>query len=68
MTKSELRKARKAAASQGGDWRSANTGEHRDDRRDAVCFSETPRGYRARERWARRYADLNGAPESLDDR
>jgi hypothetical protein len=31
-------------------------------------FSETDRGYEARDRWARRYDDLNGAPESEDDR
>lgn len=32
------------------------------------AFSETPRGERARERWARRYDDLNGAPEGDSDR
>lgn len=31
-------------------------------------FTETPRGYEARDRWARDYDDLNGAPESDDDR
>jgi len=34
----------------------------------AVEWSETPRGYDARERWARRYDDLNGAPEGDWDR
>ncbi len=31
-------------------------------------FTESEQGYRARERWAERYDDLNGAPESDDDR
>jgi hypothetical protein len=33
-----------------------------------VEFTESAKGYRARERWARAYDDLNGAPESDDDR
>jgi hypothetical protein len=33
-----------------------------------VEFTESPRGYRAREKWAERYDELNGAPESEDDR
>jgi hypothetical protein len=35
---------------------------------DTMEFSETPAGYVARERWAEKYDDLNGAPESDDDR
>jgi hypothetical protein len=31
-------------------------------------FSEGPEGERARERWARRHDDLNGAPEGEWDR
>lgn len=31
-------------------------------------FSETPKGHDARHKWAERYDDLNGAPESPDDR
>jgi len=34
---------------------------------DQVVFSETPAGQSARDRWARRYDDLNGAPEGPDD-
>jgi hypothetical protein len=63
MSKSELRKARKAARAEGrpltGDLALST---------DRVEFSESPRGYQARDRWARRYDELNGAPESDDDR
>lgn len=31
-------------------------------------FTETNAGYEARDRWARGYDELNGAPESDDDR
>ena len=34
----------------------------------SVEFTESPAGYRAREKWAERYDELNGAPESEDDR
>lgn len=41
----------------------------RDDRDETpVEFTETPKGYRARDRWARRYEELDGAPESDYDR
>lgn len=64
MTKSEIRKARKLARANGQPL----TGELALDKGPGnVEFTETPRGYRARERWARRYDDLNGAPESADD-
>lgn len=33
-----------------------------------VEWTETPAGERARERWARRYDALNGAPEDDSDR
>lgn len=39
-----------------------------DDVDDVEEFSETTAGYRARDRWARRYDDLNGAPEGDGDR
>lgn len=42
-----------------------------DDDRDPECpmeFSESPEGYEARETWARRYDELNGAPEGEWDR
>lgn len=35
---------------------------------DQIEFTESPAGDRDRERWARAYDDLNGAPESEDDR
>lgn len=34
----------------------------------AIEFSESPAGDRGRERWARRYEELNGAPEGDWDR
>ncbi len=67
MTRGETRKARKDARAEGRTF----TGDltlPRDNQRDTTEFSETPRGYRARERWARRYDELNGAPESDCDR
>ncbi len=60
MTKSEARQARKAGTLR--DY------EARDDKTDGAMFSETARGYRARERWARHYNALNGAPENDNDR
>lgn len=66
MTKSELRKARKKARADGKPL----DGELALDRKgiEPMEFSETPRGRRALDRWARRYYDLNGAPESEYDR
>jgi hypothetical protein len=66
VTAGELRKARKAARAEGKPL----TGELavRDDRTDTETFSETAKGYKARERWARRYDCLNGAPENESDR
>lgn len=65
VTKAEVRKARRAAHAAG----SALVGElalDRDTGREE--YTETARGRRALDRWARRYDDLNGAPESEDDR
>lgn len=69
MTKAERRKARKAARAAG----QRLTGELAlPDAPNTFSgpeeFTETPRGYRARERWARRYDALNGAPEGDWDR
>ncbi len=67
QTKSELRKARKAANSAGHRL----TGDltlPQDNRTDTSEFSETARGYEARQRWAKHYDELNGAPESDNDR
>jgi hypothetical protein len=64
MTKGEIRKARKVAREQGEHL----TGDLSLPNQPAVEFTETRRGYAARERWARRYDDLNGAPESEYDR
>ncbi len=65
MTKGELRKARKQAQAAG---RPLDGGLALDRDAQPQEFSETRRGYRARERWARRYDSLNGAPESDYDR
>lgn len=62
MTKGELRRARKQLRNEGRDWREA------DPNGPAVEFSESSRGRTARYRWARRYDDLNGAPEGDWDR
>ena len=65
MTKGELRKARKAARADG----SKLEGELSLDQGPVTWSSELSRaGARARERWARRYDALNGAPEGEWDR
>ena len=63
MTKGERRKQRKSA-------RAAGIPFDRQGDRDAgaASFGETVAGYRARERWARNYDALNGAPEGESDR
>jgi hypothetical protein len=43
-------------------------GEWAVDAAMAEEFTETPEGYAAREKWAERYDELNGAPESDEDR
>ncbi len=65
MTKGERRRARKRARAEG---RPLEDELALDRGLEPVEFSETPRGYRARERWARRYDELNGAPEGEGDR
>ena len=65
MTKGERRKARKLARVEGREL----TGELALDKdMGPVEFSESPRGNKAREDWARWYDGLNGAPESEGDR
>ena len=65
MTKGELRKARKAARAAGQPL----SGELALDRgTEPVEFTESHKGRRALDRWARRYDALNGAPESDYDR
>ena len=62
MTKSELRKARKAAHREGKPLTGVLA------LHEPVEFTESPKGYEARHKWAKRYDDLNGAPESDYDR
>lgn len=65
MTKSERRKARKTAQAH----RLPPMDELTLDRGpEPIEFSESPQGYLARERWARAYDELNGAPEDDWDR
>ena len=65
MSKSDLRKARKAARANGQPL----TGELATDRNTGSTeWSESLKGYRARDTWARWYDSLNGAPEGEGDR
>lgn len=65
MSKSEIRKARKAARLAGKPL----TGECALDLNAGPQeWSESRAGYRARDRWARSYDGLNGAPENDGDR
>lgn len=69
----ERRKARKEARAAGKVYRPArfvadDRGALQEVAGDVIVFSETPRGYKARERWARAYDALNGAPEGEGDR
>ena len=66
MTKGELRAARKAARAAGKPLDGA-LALPRDDARDSMVFSNTPRGRDALYRWAKRYDALNGAPDGPDD-
>ena len=68
MTKGEIRKARKARRVAGQPLTGELALPHHHEQGPAMEFSETPRGYRARERWARYYDSLNGAPEGDWDR
>ena len=67
MNKGELRKLRKAARASGkplaGDLALPGDKNVRGDGE----FTESLRGRRALDRWARRYDDLNGRPESAED-
>ena len=67
MTKGEMRRARKQALAEGRPLVGvlALPGDRGDGPQE---FTESARGYRARERWARCYDSLNGAPESDGDR
>lgn len=65
LTKSEARKARKAARAENRPLTGELSLGHNTDPAE---FTESARGLKARERWARRYDDLNGAPESERDR
>ena len=66
MTKGERRKARQAAR-QAGEPLTGDLALH--ERGTApIEFTESPAGLRARERWARQYDALNGAPEGEGDR
>jgi hypothetical protein len=66
MTKGEIRKARKSARGSGQRF-SGDLALSADDV-GSQNFSESARGYRARERWARRYEQMDGAPEGDSDR
>lgn len=66
MTKGEIRKARKAARDAGEPLSGDLSLSDRDT--GPVEFSESAAGYRGRERWARWYDDLNGAPGGDWDR
>lgn len=68
MTKAERRQARKAARAAGERLADDLALAHEERARRGCEFTETARGYRARDRWARRYDELNGAPESDGDR
>lgn len=67
MTKSELRRARKQAKKEGKKLTGDLAVHQERSTADPMEFSETSKGYRARERWARRYDELNGAPEGWWD-
>ena len=72
MTKGELRKARQAARAEGrplsGELRLPADERSDRDQRQACEFTESRRGRRALDRWARAYDALNGAPENEYDR
>lgn len=68
MTKSEKRQARKAARAAGERLTGELALPEGDKDTGSAEWSESAAGDRARERWARRYDDLNGAPEGDWDR
>ena len=65
MTKGEIRKARKAAQASGLPL--AGELALSDRSNSPVEFTESRKGRAALDRWARRYDELNGAPESDSD-
>lgn len=67
--KGELRRLRRAAK-EGGRPLTGELAPGRDEQaeRPAMEWGGSRRGYRARERWARHYDSLNGAPEGDWDR
>lgn len=67
MTKGEIRRARKAARDEGKPLTGA-LALPSDTGRDPVSFSESFKGEKARERWARSYYERDGAPEGDYDR
>jgi hypothetical protein len=70
-TKGELRRLRKLARQARQERRSMRAVDEPDDtdtHGPAIEFTESAAGYRARDRWARHYDDLNGAPEGDWDR
>lgn len=71
--KGKRRKARKEAHAEGKVYRPSrlvadDRGVLQEVAGDVVVFSETPKGYKARETWARYYDSLDGAPEGDWDR
>ena len=68
MTKSEIRKARKVARAAGTRFTGELELQSDRDNSQSVEFTESRRGYKARDRWARYYDSLNGAPEGNWDR
>lgn len=66
MSKGELRRKRKAARAAGKPLEGELALSDKD--KGPVEWTDSPGGQRARERWARAYDELNGAPENDDDR
>ena len=65
MNKGEIRKARRQARAEGRPLAGELALDRGNGRQE---FTESAAGYRARDRWARHYDALNGAPEGDDDR
>ena len=70
LTKGEMRRARKRARQDGTPYIGNVSIQGGDTAVEgpAMEFSESAAGLMARERWARRYDDLDGAPEGDWDR
>lgn len=67
MTKGEIRKARKLARANNQPLVN-ELALKENSPNDPSNFSETSKGRKALDRWARNYDDLNGAPEGDWDR